>query len=88
MRGHQKGLANVLETYEGLERLCLEKMEHLQKRHQYDLTDEDQRSELVEKALTEAILETPLGDKLVLTAFHQGQRDAAPDPDPDPEPGM
>ena len=86
LRAHQEGPPNSLATYEGLENFCLETMADLQKRHQYDLTDEDQRSHLVDTALTEAILETPLGDKLVLTAFHQGQRDA--DPDPAPEPGM
>ena len=66
---------------------CLDEMQRLQKCHEFDLTDEDHRAELAEKAINEVMWATPLYEKLQATAKRWGARPASR-PQPAPEPGV
>lgn len=75
-----------LRSYAGLEERCLAVMEGIQDQEQYDLSDEAQRYELVEKALMAAVVDSPLAATLHRTAFEQGQQALRADAS-DPAPG-
>ena len=60
-----------------LELKFIQAMKDRQKREQYDLTDEDQRTDLVDKAVEDVIVGTPLHDRMVETALEWGQEQSA-----------
>ena len=61
----------------GLEQECLSEMNRQQQRHEFDLTHEDDRAELVEKAINEVMWATPLYEKLQTIAKRWGVRPAS-----------
>ena len=63
-----------------LERKCVQAMKEVQAREQFDLTDEDQRTELVDKAIEDVIVGSPLHDRMVETAFDWGLQQATDTP--------